>query len=109
MAFAGSEVVFLKDSLGNDVSREVLIERMKKHIYTVVGRYKGRVKGWDVVNEAIDDRDGSLRKSRYYKIIGEDFLSSWHFSLLTRPILRLSCITTTIHFPILTNEKEQLK
>ncbi|HEY9124985.1 MAG TPA: endo-1,4-beta-xylanase [Bacteroidales bacterium] len=65
---------FFKDSLGNDVSREVLIERMKKHIYTVVGRYKGRVKGWDVVNEAIDDRDGSLRKSKYYQIIGEDFI-----------------------------------
>jgi len=65
---------FFKDSLGKDVSREVLIERMKKHIYTVVGRYKGRIKGWDVVNEAIDDRDGSLRKSKYYQIIGEDFI-----------------------------------
>jgi endo-1,4-beta-xylanase len=65
---------FFKDSLGNEVSREVLIERMKKHIFTVVGRYKGRVKGWDVVNEAIDDRDGSLRKSKYYQIIGEDFI-----------------------------------
>ena len=64
---------FFKDSLGNDVSREVLIERMKKHIYTVVGRYKGRVKGWDVVNEAIED-DGSYRKSKFYQILGEDFI-----------------------------------
>ncbi|MBN2814284.1 MAG: endo-1,4-beta-xylanase [Bacteroidales bacterium] len=64
---------FFKDTLGNDVSREVLIERMKKHIYTVVGRYKGKVKGWDVVNEAIED-DGSYRKSKFYQILGEDFI-----------------------------------
>jgi endo-1,4-beta-xylanase len=65
---------FFKDSMGNDVTREVLIERMRNHIYTVVGRYKGRVKGWDVVNEAIDDRDGSYRKTRFYQIIGEDYI-----------------------------------
>lgn len=65
---------FFIDSEGNDVSRDVLIERMKKHIYTVVGRYKGRVKGWDVVNEVIDDKDGSYRKSKFYQIIGEDYI-----------------------------------
>jgi len=64
---------FFTDSLGNEVTPEVLKERMKKHIYTVVGRYKGKVKGWDVVNEAIED-DGSFRKSKYYKILGEDFI-----------------------------------
>lgn len=64
---------FFTDSLGNDVSREVMIQRMKDHIYTVVGRYKGRVNTWDVVNEAILD-DGSWRKSKFYKIIGEDFI-----------------------------------
>ena len=64
---------FFTDADGNDVSREVLIERMKNHIYTVVGRYKGRVKGWDVVNEAIME-DGSYRQSRFVRIIGEDFI-----------------------------------
>ncbi|NCB06850.1 MAG: endo-1,4-beta-xylanase [Bacteroidia bacterium] len=64
---------FFTDSLGNDVSREVMIERMKNHIYTVVGRYKGRVKGWDVVNEAIME-DGSLRNSKFLQIVGEDFI-----------------------------------
>ena len=64
---------FFKDENGNDVSREVLIQRMKTHITTVVSRYKGRVKGWDVVNEAILD-DGSWRKSKFYNIIGEDFI-----------------------------------
>jgi len=61
------------DEKGNDVSREVLISRMKNHIQTVVGRYKGKVKGWDVVNEAIMD-DGSWRQSKFYKIIGPEFV-----------------------------------
>ena len=61
------------DKEGNTVSREVLIQRMKDHIQTVVTRYKGRVNTWDVVNEAIED-DGSFRKSKFYNIIGEDFI-----------------------------------
>lgn len=58
---------------GKDVTPEVLKQRMKDHIYTVVGRYKGRVKGWDVVNEAIVE-DGSYRKSKFYEILGEEFI-----------------------------------
>ena len=64
---------FFTDSEGKNVSREVMIERMKKHIYTVVGRYKGKVKGWDVVNEALNE-DGTLRKTKFLEIVGEDYL-----------------------------------
>ncbi|MFW6275546.1 MAG: endo-1,4-beta-xylanase [bacterium] len=64
---------FFTDDEGNEVSRETLIERMRNHIHTVVGRYKGRVHGWDVVNEAVLD-DGSFRKSKFYEILGEDFI-----------------------------------
>ncbi|MDR1348477.1 MAG: endo-1,4-beta-xylanase [Prevotellaceae bacterium] len=64
---------FFIDENGNDVSREMLIERMRSHITTVVSRYRGRIKGWDVVNEAIMD-DGSWRQSKFYRIIGEDFI-----------------------------------
>lgn len=62
-----------EDEHGNPVSRDVLLKRMHDHITTVVGRYKGRIKGWDVVNEALDE-DGSLRKSPWMKIIGEDYI-----------------------------------
>jgi endo-1,4-beta-xylanase len=64
---------FFSDSEGTDVTREVLIERMKNHISTVVTRYKGRVKGWDVVNEAFME-DGSYRNSKFYQIVGPDFI-----------------------------------
>jgi endo-1,4-beta-xylanase len=64
---------FFTDSLGHEVSREVLIDRMRTHISTVAGRYKGKIKGWDVVNEAILD-DGSWRESKFYEIIGEEFV-----------------------------------
>jgi endo-1,4-beta-xylanase len=62
-----------QDAAGNPVSRDSLLARMHEHIFTVVGRYKGRIKGWDVVNEALND-DGSLRRSPWYTIIGEDYL-----------------------------------
>jgi endo-1,4-beta-xylanase len=62
-----------KDANGKDLSKEKLIERMHDHIATVIGRYKGRIKGWDVVNEAVED-DGSLRKSLWLKIIGKEYL-----------------------------------
>lgn len=64
---------FCVDEKGENVTPEVLKARMKEHISTVVGRYKGRVKGWDVVNEAIME-DGSYRKSKFYEILGEEFI-----------------------------------
>ncbi len=64
---------FFTDDEGKDVSKEVLTKRMETHIKTIVGRYKGQVKAWDVVNEAILD-DGSWRDSKFYQILGEDFM-----------------------------------
>jgi len=62
-----------QDAQGKPATRDLLLQRMKDHIFTVVGRYKGKVHGWDVVNEAIGD-DGQLRKSKWLEIIGEDYI-----------------------------------
>lgn len=64
---------FCVDGEGKNVSPEVLKKRMKDHITTIVKRYKGRIIGWDVVNEAIED-DGSYRKSKFYEILGEEYI-----------------------------------
>ncbi len=63
-----------QDTAGNPVSRDTLLDRMRDHIHTVVGRYNGRIHGWDVVNEAVDE-DGSLRRSPWLEIIGEDYIA----------------------------------
>jgi endo-1,4-beta-xylanase len=63
-----------EDETGKPLMREALLARMEDHIHHVVGRYKGRIQGWDVVNEAVDE-DGTLRKSPWLKIIGEDFIA----------------------------------
>lgn len=62
-----------QDESGKALDREALLERMKDHIFTVMGRYKGRIHGWDVVNEAVM-ADGQLRKNKWLEIIGEDYV-----------------------------------
>ena len=59
---------------GTFLTRKELLKRMRDHIKTVVGRYKGRIRGWDVVNEALNE-DGTLRQSLWYKIIGPGYLA----------------------------------
>lgn len=61
------------DHAGNQVSKDTLLLRMKNHISSVAGRYKGKIDGWDVVNEALED-DGTLRKSKWLEIAGEEFI-----------------------------------
>jgi endo-1,4-beta-xylanase len=63
-----------EDVQGKPLTRDALLERMHDHIRTVVGRYKGRISAWDVVNEALND-DGSMRQSPWYRIIGDDFIA----------------------------------
>ena len=62
-----------EDGAGKPADREALLQRLRDHIFAVAGRYKGRIHGWDVVNEALED-DGSLRKTKWLEIIGPDYV-----------------------------------
>jgi endo-1,4-beta-xylanase len=59
-------------------NREEALAMMKEHIRTVVGRYRGVVDRWDVVNEAISDKGGAWRKddSKWYQMIGPDYIEA---------------------------------
>lgn len=64
------------DNAGKEVSKEVLLQRIKDHIFAVAGRYKGKIYAWDVVNEAISDKgDEYLRPSRFLQICGEEYIA----------------------------------
>lgn len=63
-----------EDKKGKPLGRDALIARMRDHIHTVVGRYKGRIKGWDVVNEALED-NGTMRRTPWMQIIGDDYVA----------------------------------
>ena len=53
-----------------------LLEILKDHILTVVGRYQGRIESWDVVNEAVDNAGVSLRSSFWLQQIGPEYIDS---------------------------------
>lgn len=76
------------DKDGKNVSKEVFYERLKKHITTVVNRYKDVVYCWDVVNEAMADdarprfipgkgfqEPSDYRQSRLYELCGDEFIA----------------------------------
>lgn len=58
-----------------DATREQVLTRMRAHISGVVGHYAGKVKSWDVVNEAISNDKGYLRKTKWLSLAGEDFIA----------------------------------
>jgi endo-1,4-beta-xylanase len=58
-----------------EVSKDELLKRLKDHIFAVVGRYKGQIYAWDVVNEAVPDTGKALfRETPFFKIIGEEYI-----------------------------------
>lgn len=68
---------FFKDENGELLSKEALLARMKKHIKKTMEHYKGDIKSWDVVNEALDpsaEQNDGLRNSKWYQIAGLDYI-----------------------------------
>lgn len=61
------------DAGQSELTKEVLLARLKRHVMTVAAHYRGKINGWDVVNEAITD-GGQYRPSVFYKIIGSEYL-----------------------------------
>jgi endo-1,4-beta-xylanase len=59
---------------GTLADRATMLARLQTHIATVVGRYKGKIRGWDVVNEALNE-DGTLRDSPWRRGIGDDYIA----------------------------------
>jgi endo-1,4-beta-xylanase len=72
-------------------SRDDVIAILREHILTLVGRYRGRVWVWDVVNEAIDDSTGALRTSSFwYQKIGPEYIRlAFEFAREADPDARL--------------------
>ena len=62
---------------GKKASKKVLYEHMKEHIFAEIGRYKGKVYAWDVVNEAVSDTGKSIYRteSPWYQIAGKDYIA----------------------------------
>lgn len=78
-----------QDGNGGPASREQLLARMKNHIETVAGRYRGRVQSWEVVNEALNE-DGTLRSTPWLEIIGEDYIEkAFEFAHQADPTAKL--------------------
>ncbi|MFD1956465.1 endo-1,4-beta-xylanase [Paenibacillus thailandensis] len=91
------------DEKGNLASKELLYERMKRHIETVMGRYKGQIYAWDVVNEVIepgDNRPNGLRNSLWYQIAGEEYIEkAFEFAHAADPDAKLFINDYNTHQP----------
>jgi len=84
---------FFVDKEGKESTKKLLLQRLKAHIDAVVGRYKGKVYAWDVVNEAIDDDSTKyLRNSKWFQICGEDFIiKAFEYAHAADPDAKLYC------------------
>ena len=67
-----STPVWLEDFAGSDEEFETVV---RDYITTIVGRYKGRVTSWDVVNEALESNSGRLRDTVFRRRMGDDYVA----------------------------------
>ena len=58
---------------GNLNTKEILFKNIEDHISNIGERYRGKVYGWDVINEAFNE-DGTFRDSDFFKISGEEYI-----------------------------------
>lgn len=66
---------FFEDAAGKPLPREQALSNLKKYIDSVMGHYQGKIRAWNVVNEAISDKDGEyLRDTPALRAIGADYV-----------------------------------
>jgi endo-1,4-beta-xylanase len=58
----------------NDLSAAELRTVVRQHIATEMGRYRGQIRAWDVVNEAFNE-DGSRRQSVFQQKLGDGYIA----------------------------------
>lgn len=61
---------------GGTFTKAQLLQVLEDHITTVVGRYRGRIASWDVVNEVVDGTAAPLRSSLWLQVIGPEYIDS---------------------------------
>lgn len=78
MVFRGHALVWHSCMPGylevGEYTREEAIQLLRDYIMTMVGRYKGRIPIWDVVNEGVADGGGGLRDTPWRRLIGDDYI-----------------------------------
>ena len=57
-----------------EFTKAELARIMRRHIFAVVGHFRGKVRAWDVVNEAIDD-NGQWRDTIFYRAFGPEYVA----------------------------------
>jgi endo-1,4-beta-xylanase len=64
-----------EDQAGKPLAREKALSNLKRYINEVMHHYHGRIKAWNVVNEAISDKDGEyLKDTPALRAIGDDYV-----------------------------------
>ncbi|TVQ26056.1 MAG: endo-1,4-beta-xylanase [Spirochaetaceae bacterium] len=67
---------FFRDATGAPATPEAVRERLRQHVTELVGRYRGRVYAWDVVNEAVSDSPAQrLRQTQWLDVLGPDYIA----------------------------------
>lgn len=72
---ASNHLIYTKETI-TEQDRQMVIDRLEKHIEAVMQHFGDAVYAWDVVNEAVSDNAGSIYRqdSPWFRILGEDYL-----------------------------------